>query len=154
MSQLDVRIVDLPAMSVASATAFSNSPETEAWKKLEAWASAKGLLNQPGHRIFGFNNPSPSAGSPNYGYEFWITVGPEVQPEGEIKVKDFKGGRYAVAHCKVDDPWQDIPGTWQKLVAWVEQSAHHTATHQWLEEHFSMSQHPEAFELDLYLPIA
>jgi DNA gyrase inhibitor GyrI len=154
MSQLDVRIIDLPPMRVASATAFSSSPETEAWKKLETWASARGLLNQPGHRIFGFDNPSPTTGSPNYGYEFWITVSSEVQPEGEIKIKEFKGGRYAVAHCKVNDPWQDIPGTWQKLVTWAEEGAYHISSHQCLEEHFTMSEHPENFELDLYLPIA
>ena len=154
MSQLDVRIVNLPPLHVASAAAFSSSPESEAWQKLKTWASANGLLKQPDHRIFGFNNPSPSAGSPNYGYEFWITVGPEVQADDEIKIKDFPGGRYAVAHCKVNDPGSDIPNAWQMLVTWVEQSAYHAATHQWLEEHFVPGDNERDFELDLYLPVA
>jgi hypothetical protein len=76
MSDLDVRIVTLEPMRVASAHAYSASPEGEAWDKLIAWAKPKGLLEDAtAHRIFGFNNPNPSPGTPNYGYEFWIQRG-------------------------------------------------------------------------------
>lgn len=114
----------------------------------------KGLLDLPGYRLFGFDNPPPSAGSPNRGYEFWITVSPDVQPDGEIRIKDFPGGRYAVLHVNVGDPWQDIPPAWEKLVKWAEESSYHTASHQCLEEHFAPSDNEKDFELDLYLPIA
>ena len=43
-------------------------------------------------RFFGFNNPNPSPGSPNYGYEQWLTVGPEVQAEGGIVIKEIPPG--------------------------------------------------------------
>ena len=97
MEELQVRIVQLEPLRVASAHGFGESPEGMAWDKLIAWIRKTGLLDQPEKpRLFGFNNPSPSAGSPNYGYETWVTVGPEVQPEGEIMIKDFAGGLYAV----------------------------------------------------------
>jgi AraC family transcriptional regulator len=155
MSELDVRIVKLEPMRVASAHAYSASPEHGAMEKLIAWAKPKGLLENPGkHRVFGFNNPDPSPGSPNYGYEFWIVVGPDVEPEGEIKIKDFSGGLYAVTRCEVKNPWEDIPTTWRRLAAWRENSKYRGANNQWLEEHLSPLGSSDEFVLDLYLPIA
>ncbi len=83
MNELDVRIVRLEPMRVASFHGFGTSPEHEAARKLIAWAKPGSLLDAPNkHRIFGFDNPCPSPGSPNYGYEFWITIEPYVKPEG------------------------------------------------------------------------
>ncbi len=153
MSELEVRIVKLEPMRVASAHAFSASPEQEAWAKLLAWAKPKGLLDdRERHRIFGFNNPDPSPGSPNYGYEFWIIVGPDVEPEGEVGVKEFPGGLYAVTRCK---GVSNITATWKQLVAWGEDSKYRRASHQWLEEHIGPVDIPQdALLLDLYMPIA
>jgi DNA gyrase inhibitor GyrI len=141
-------------MRVASAHAHSASPEQDAIGKLIAWAKPKGLLDdQEAHRVFGFNNPDPSPGSPNYGYEFWIMVGPDAEPEGEIKIKEFPGGLYAVTRCEVKNPWDDIPGTWKRLAAWLEDSKYRGGTHQWLEEHLGPLEATEEFVLNLYLPI-
>jgi AraC family transcriptional regulator len=157
MSDLEVRIVKLEPLRVASFHGFGASPETEAGNKLLAWAKPKGLLDDPAqHRVFGFNNPDPSPGSPNYGYELWIAVGSEVSPEDGVKIKEFAGGLYAVTRCEVkDDPYDVIPVTWQRLVAWCEDSKYRMAHHQWLEEHLDVAHAwPGAFTLDLYLPIA
>jgi len=157
MSDLNVRIVKLEPMRVASFHGFGESPEDEAWNKLVAWAKPKGLLHDPQHhRIYGFNNPNPSPGSPNYGYEFWMVVGPEVQAEGDMEVKDFAGGLYAVTFCDVQGkPYDTIPATWQKLVQWHEKSKYKRASHQWLEEHLHIeSASKDAFNLNLYMPIA
>lgn len=154
---LSVRIVRLPALHVASVHGFGKEPEAMAWQKLTTWAGPLGLLDKPEqHRIFGFNNPNPAPGSPNYGYEFWITVGPDVIPTHEVELKDFAGGLYAVTRCDVqNDPGNRIPATWQQLVRWREGSKYKSARHQWLEEHISTSGLPEGdFILDLYLPIA
>ena len=86
MSENEVRIEKLEPMQVASAYGFGEQPELEAWEKILAWAKEKGYADLSQHRFFGFNNPNPSPGSPNYGYEFWIVVGPDVEPEGEIKI--------------------------------------------------------------------
>ena len=156
MSDLDVRIVTLPPLRVAAFHAFGAGPEMQAWAKLETWAQAKGYMDKPGeHRIFGFNNPDPTPGSPNYGYEFWMMVGPEVQAEEGCTIKEFAGGLYAVTICPVKDAWQDIPATWKKLVAWCESSKYRMVRHQWLEEHLSAPGQPGVeFVLDLHLPIA
>ncbi len=155
MSELEVRIVRLEPLRVASFHALSATPEDEAWNKLAAFAKPRGLTDLKQHRIFGFNNPSPSPGSPNYGYEFCMTVGPEVMPEGEVEVKDFPGGLYAVARCQVrGEPYNAIPATWQQLVLWREASRYKSASHQWLEERIAVDDTLDGeWDLDLYLPI-
>ena len=120
MSELDVRIIDLETMRVASAHGFGKQQEDIAREKLITWAEPKGLLeDHQAHRIFGFNNPNPSPGSPNYGYEFQIVVGPEIEAEDEIKIKEVAAGKYAVLRC------QGIPNIgkrWQQLASWRENS--------------------------------
>ena len=156
MEKQDVRIITLPAMRVASFYAFSSSPELEAMDKAVKWAKSNGLWQgSPALRIFGFNNPDPTPGSSNYGYELWLTIGPDVQPGNDVKVKDFSGGKYAVLLCDVTgDPGEIIPSAWQKLVKWMEGSHYTHGNHQWLEEHLSRSDSiDQGFVLDLYLPI-
>ncbi len=149
------RLIRLDPQRVASAHAFGPAPELEAWSKLKNWAQRKGLDVPGQHRIFGFNNPDPSPGSPNYGYEFWITVGQEIVLDGEVEIKDFPGGLYAVARCEVrGDPEAAIPAAWQRLVLWREASPYKPGTHQWLEEHLSAPDSADAmWDMDLYMPI-
>ena len=90
MIDLEVRIVKLEPMRVASVRAISETPERDAWEKMRAWAEPKGLLDDvEKHLVFGFNNPNPSPDRKEYGYEFWICIGPDIEPESEIEVKDF-----------------------------------------------------------------
>ena len=157
MSEIEVRIVKLEPMRVGSVYGYGASPEEMAWEKLIAWAKAKRLFDaEKPPRIFGFNNPNPSIGSPNYGYEFWITVGPEVEPEGEVRILGFEGGLYAVASlAESQNPHESIPAAWKSLVAWIARSKYKGASHQWLEEHFVSPDNPEEIlSLDLYAPIA
>ncbi len=153
MNTLDVRIVTLDPMRVASVLGFGPSPEAVAWEKLAGWAGPRGLLAGPDRpRIFGFNNPSPSPASPNYGYEFWIEVGPGVDTDDQVEVKQFGGGLYAVTRCQ---GVETITDTWKLLVAWLAASPYRQASHQWLEEHISGADVAlEELTLDLYAPIA
>lgn len=155
MNTQPVRIVRLPALRVASVHGFGLTPEDAALQKLTAWAKPQGFLDAPDqHRIFGFNNPNPTPGSPNYGYEFWITVGPAVAAEPGVAIKEFAGGLYAVTRCEVqNDPGTLIPAAWKQLVRWREASKYKSARHQWLEEHIG-DLPAGGFVLDLYLPIA
>ena len=150
MSELNVKIVKLEPMRMISTYGFGQRPEDQAWDKLRAWLEQKGLMpDLKAHRFFGFNNPSPAPGSPNYGYEQWMTVGPEVVPEGDVRVKSFYGGLYAVTRCNLPV----ITETWKKLVVWREGSAYRPATHQWLEECLAPFIPLEDMEFDIYLPI-
>lgn len=156
MNNLDVRIVELEPMKVICFNGFGENPETQALQKLLSWAKENGHLPVvEGQRFFGYNNPDPAAGSPNYGYDVWMTIGEDVVVEGEARRIDFKGGLYAVLRCPVTKPWEDIPAAWKKLVGWLDDSPYKNGSHQWLEEHFNLDQ-PSAdgsFTLDLFLPI-
>jgi DNA gyrase inhibitor GyrI len=153
MSELDVRIVKLEPCRVAAALGYGDSPEGEAWDKILAYAAANDLPAEPdaGARFYGFNNPDPSPGTPNYGYEQWLVVDESAQATADVEVKPFDGGLYAVTRCP---SLTTIGETWQQLVAWFEDSPYHKGTHQWLEQCLSApSLPPEKLVLDLYLPI-
>lgn len=164
MSELEVRIIKLEPMCVASALGFGDHPEEMAWNKILSWAKPLGVLDDlKTARFFGFNNPDPSPGSPNYGYEQWIVVGSDAQASGDIKMKDFPGGLYAVTRCKLNN----IGEMWQRLVVWRDGSKYQCASHQCLEEVLNREEilTPDGnklpddivfqtMTLDLYLPIA
>ncbi len=155
MDKPEIRVVTLPAMRVACVNGFGESPEGQAFDKMLAWAKSHNLLGKP-YRTFGYNNPDPSAGSPNYGYDVWLTVDKSVQADGGARIIDFPGGLYAVMRVDVKNPYEDIPGTWQKLVKWMEAGKYHHGRHQWLEEHIGPLEDiagDKPFTLDLHLPI-
>jgi DNA gyrase inhibitor GyrI len=146
-----VRIVRLEPMRVASALGFGSSPEMMAWEKIIAFAQENGLLDKADTRYFGFNNPSPSPGSPNYGYEQWVTVGPLVAATADVAVKEFGGGLYGVLRC---EGIPQIGACWKELVTWFENSHYQHGAQQWLEEALTPPGTPEeAMVLDLYLPL-
>jgi DNA gyrase inhibitor GyrI len=152
MSENDVHIITLEPIHVASAHGFGTEPENIAWEKILAFVEEKGLKDAAGTRYFGFNNPNPSPGSPNYGYEQWVTIAANVEASGDIEIKDFAGGLYAVMRCKGIENIGDI---WQQLAAWLEQSSYRRGTHQWLEEGLTPPPMPiDEIILDLYMPIA
>ncbi len=158
-SDLEVKIVELPPMRVASARGFGPSPEPLAFEKMLAWARAHNLLDGPEKpRFFGFNNPSPSTGSPNYGYEVWMTVGPHAEGEqgGDgISIKEVSAGLYAVRRA-AGSPFEIFPRAWQELVTWVEQSPYEMdCQHECLEEQLNVLENPQENEMafDLYLPV-
>ena len=122
---------------------------------MRSWVEPKGLLKDPQqHPVFGFNNPSPSFGQKAYGYEFWICVDPDTQPEDDIKIKDFPGGLYAVTSCKLDgDPLGAVPEIWRKLWEWVQSSEYQWRQDQELEKLQQPLAPLEDMILELYLPI-
>jgi len=142
-------------MRVAYVMAISETPERDAWDKMLAWAEPKGLLNDlEKHPVFGFNNPSPSPDRKDYGYEFWIRVDPGIEPEGEIELKDFEGGEYAVITCKlIGDPLGTVPGIWMKLWEWVQTSQHTMRKVHELEKLRNPLESEEDMMVDLYLPV-
>lgn len=155
MALKDVRIVDLPDMRVASALGFGTEPEDQAFSILIAFAKRIGLEpGSPGYRTFGFDNPSPSPGSPNYGYEVWLPVGPDVEAEEPITIKEIPGSKYAVTRFT---GLSNIGRVWGELVAWFEDSSY-TCPPNWgkcLEEVINPTEtDPEKWIFDLYLQIA
>lgn len=155
MEDQEVRIVRLGPIRIASFSATGDSPELDAWARLRAWAVPRGLYDFTAHRFFGFDISSGTIDNPAHGYEFWITVGSEVESDGEGIVRDFPGGLYAVTRCEVrGDPYNSIPAAWQRLVDWMASSGRNQAPHQFLEEHLSPPDNPNGeWDMELYAPI-
>ena len=124
MKDIIIRIVKLEPMRVAYYRAISMTPEKDAMNTLRTWGDSKGFYSNPAkHYHFGFNNPPPSnPGDPQgeYGYECLISVGADVESEGEIKIKEITGGLYAVARCQ---GVENIYPTWMYLFNdWLQSS--------------------------------
>ncbi len=152
-----IRIVTLEASKVGSFYGYGTEPEGLAWGKLEAFARPRGLMEKIGksRRIFGFNNPNPNPGSPEYGYELWLVLEPGEEYEDVEELKNFPGGRYAVMGCAVQGDPGIIPASWKYLVVWMEENGHQAGSHQWLEEFVECKEMGQGrFTLDLYLPLA
>jgi len=158
MTLSDVRIVDMPAMRVASVLGYGKSPENQASQKITAFAESLGLKpGDAGYRTFGFNNPDPTPGSPNYGYEIWLQLSPDTSldepPEG-VTIKEILPSKYAVTRFT---GLENIGRTWRELVAWFEDSPY-TRPPNWctcLEEITNPAEtDPAKWVFDLYLPIA
>lgn len=153
MNTLNVRIVRLPAMRVISAYGFGTSPENEAAAKMEAFLQEKGLLADYGSKIqhYGFNNPSPSCGSPNYGYEIWATVPESVEPSGDLQVVQFEGGLYAMTRFQ---NLERIGEVWSQLVQWREASVYREACNQCLEHLLNpLERDVSKYDFELLLPV-
>lgn len=164
MEEIEVRMIRVEPRRVAYALGYGQEPEMQAWRAVLEWAKVNGLLaDLSACQFFGFNNPDPTPGSPNYGYEQWLVVPPDLQAEGEVKIKDFAGGFYAVTSCTL----LDIGQVWQSLVAWCEASEYYMSDGQCLEALLNPQDFitPEGelqldenrfadFRLDLYLPVS
>jgi DNA gyrase inhibitor GyrI len=153
MKPLNVRIERLAPMRVASVRALSESPEREAWERLRTWAEPRGLLSDLEHHpVYGFNNPNPTPERKEYGYEFWIQIDQDTGGEGDVEVKDFEGGLYAVTRCELlGEP--NVLETWKMLWDWVQGSKYTWRKTHELERPADPRVPEEDLVLDLFLPI-
>jgi len=143
----------LKPMRVAYYRAVGKNPELNAWGELFRWAEEKELFKRhDGWRLFGFNNPCPSKDNPVYGYEAWITVPDDMEEDGNVKIKYFSGGLYAVTGTSL----KEIETAWKNLVTWQKISKYKMGSHQCLEEHLSKPEEimNSNIEFNLYLPLA
>ena len=128
----NVRIVKLPAMTVAAYRAESAVPEADCSKVFNKFVLENSLHKRDGYRFFGFNDPSPSDGTPVYGYEMWVTIPEEFDvPEPLIK-KKFDGGLYA----SISTQMNEIGERWRLLYDWCEDNNEYDTdfSFRWLEE--------------------
>ncbi len=154
MNADEIQIVHLQPMRMASAYGFGEHPEDQAWQQLANWARPRGFLdNIEAHPIFGFNNPYPTPDSPKYGYEFWIKVAREVEPDGQIRIVEFLGGAYALGRCEVQGHPETIPTSWQNLVQCCRDNNRVFGKHQALEGFVGTPDDLDHLVLDLYCPI-
>ena len=154
MNEFDIHIETLPPMRVTYFKAFSQHPEVEASWTLWAWAELVGIIIElHSVRRSGFNNPPPwDTPGPAYGYESWITVDPDVNPIGEIRVKRFPGSLCALTSI---EKLSDIGTAWKYLYQWCQGSDEYEHAHlDGLEEVLRPVGTPEEhLRFNLWLPI-
>lgn len=118
---MEVRLERLEEMRAAHVHSFSESPEEDAWRKMAAWARPRGLLEEDsGTRVFG-RNTYPTEEPEPHGYEFFLTVGDEVEAECEIDIREIPGGLYAVLGF---EGIENIGDAWERLWRWIKESEH------------------------------
>jgi len=154
----NVRIVELPPMTVASYCAISETPEIDCAKVFDKFVLENNLHKRSGHRSFGFNNPEPSEDSTIYGYELWVTIPEDFEPPMPFIKKQFSGGMYASISAQLNE----IGERWESLYEWSTQNEKYEGDFllQWFEEQvmdyetFMSEQVPDSEkQLDLLLPI-
>ena len=156
MSNLEVRIVNLPPMRVACVNGFGEGPEGMAFEKMKTWAETHNLPGRS-YRLFGYNNPDPSPGSPNYGYDVWITVDESVQVDGDARIIEFPGGLYAVTRIEVKDPRMTFRAHGKGWSSGWKVASIDMVDINGLEEHIGPLDEmggEQPFTLDLHLPIS
>ncbi len=119
--KMKVRLERLETLRAAYAHVFSETPEVDVWKKMEAWAKPNGLLEEGvGARFFG-RNTFPTDNPEPHGYELFLTVGPDIESEGDIEIRKIPGGLYAVLRFKNLDKMGEA---WKYLWKWMKDSEH------------------------------
>jgi DNA-binding transcriptional MerR regulator/predicted transcriptional regulator YdeE len=152
----DVRIVRLPAMTVASYQAQSETPEKDCSEVMNKFVLENSLHRKSGFRHFGFNNPSPSENNPVYGYEMWVAIPENFEVHEPLVKKQFGGGLYASISTKMGE----IGDRWQQLYNWAKNNDKYDVdfSFQWLEEctdfETFISGDESAQQLDLLEPIS
>jgi DNA gyrase inhibitor GyrI len=151
MKEIPVRMITLEPMTLICFNGYGTEPENLALNQLKQWAAE----NDQSGRIFGYNNPDPAEGSPNYGYDACMLVPADTQAVEGARIRHLDEGLYVVLNCPVKEPWVDIPGAWQSLVQWADSNDFTLGSHQWFEEHLPAEEADSTvlFTLDLYMPI-
>lgn len=117
--RLNVRLIQLPPMTVASFRYEGPEPEDHAQAMLADFIREGRLYDvKPDSRVFGFNSPNPLPDREYYGYEYWVTIPPDMDVPAPGVRKSMPGGLYA-AHGMEFPNFHE----WQWLSDWVENSA-------------------------------
>ena len=162
MKLTDVRIVHLPAATVAAARYFGPDPEDHAGLMIADFTREHKLWKTGDVRLYGFNSPNPPPEGGEYGYEFWVTIPDDMDVPEPLEKKRLEGGTYAAHAIKMGDFHE-----W--LFKWAYESEEYEIAgsgtpedmYGCLEEHLNFYGHiqettegePEIPQLDLLIPV-
>lgn len=161
----NVRIVHLPAATVAAAHYVGPDPEDHAGRMIADFSREKKLWEAGSTmRLYGFNHPNPPPEGGEYGYEFWVTIPDDMDVPAPLEKKHFPGGTYA-AHCIQMGNFHE----WAWLAQWLDESEEYAVNGSGspedmfgsLEEHLNYYDHiqetaegePACTQLDLLIPV-
>lgn len=150
MAEVPIRFLRTGPLKVVRFSAFGPFPETQAFKKLDDWATPKGLLKDPSEfLLLGRNNPPPPPEGGDYGYEYLLTVGAETDITG-VAVLDIPPATYAVIRAG----FANITAKWRYLHEWAMGEGYSITGHGF-EEHLTLPERgaPDDMLFDLWLPV-
>lgn len=116
----DVRIVYLPPMTVATASATGENCEGKAGDMISRFVMERNLLKvKPDLRQFGFDCSAgkTGVGQSSYKYQVWVTIPDDMDVPEPLVKRTFTGGMYA-AHMIVMGNFDH----WRLLYEWVKSS--------------------------------
>lgn len=115
---MNVKIEHRPATRVAFIRHTGPYGESSrAWDALMAWAGKRGLMG-PTTDMVGLSYSDPDVvDSEDFRYDACVTVGPEVQAEGEVGIQEIPAGDFAVAihegpHDRLGETYGALLGQW------------------------------------------
>lgn len=161
----DVRIVHLPAATVAAAHFIGDDPEDQAGKMISDFVRENRVWEKhPGLRLYGFNHPNPKDETGYHGYEFWVTIPEDMEVQPPLQKKHFPGGTYCAHMIQMGNFHE-----WAWLNEWLINSDEYDYCgsgdpenmYGSLEEHLNYHDHiqqtpsgePETTQLDLLIPV-
>lgn len=161
----DVRIVHLPAATVAAAHFIGDDPEDQAGKMISDFVRENRVWEKhPGLRLYGFNHPNPKDETGFHGYEFWVTIPEDMEVQPPLQKKHFPGGTYCAHMIQMGNFHE-----WAWLNEWLINSDEYDYCgsgdpenmYGSLEEHLNYHDHirqtssgePETTQLDLLIPV-
>jgi len=116
----DVRIIYLPPMTVAAASATGDNCEGKALEMTERFVKEMNLLKiKPDIRQFGFDCSmgQTGVGENSHKYQVWISIPDDLEVPEPLVKRVFKGGLYASHMIKMGDFHH-----WNLLREWVNSS--------------------------------
>lgn len=161
----DVRIVHLPAATVAAAHCIGDDPEDRAGQMIADFVRKNRLWEKfPGLRLYGFNHPNPKDETGFHGYEFWVTIPDDFEVTPPLEKKEFAGGTYCAHMIQMGNFHE-----WAWLENWVQENGEYVYCGSGdpedmfgsLEEHLNYHDHiqqtpsgePTTTQLDLLIPV-
>ncbi|MDR1669413.1 MAG: MerR family transcriptional regulator [Oscillospiraceae bacterium] len=116
----DVRIVYLPPMTLAAASAAGEGCEGAALGMIDRFVRERDLLRvKPDLRQFGFDcsQGQTGVGVPSHKYQVWVSIPEELDVPAPLVKRSFAGGLYAAHMIRMGEF-----DHWSLLHSWVENS--------------------------------
>ena len=153
---MEVAIKKLAAMRVAFMRHVGPYTQVgETWNRLCGWAGPRGILG-PHSKMLGLSHDDPDVTPPDkLRYDACVTVGANVEAEGEIGIQEIPDGEYAMTLH--EGPYENLGGTYAALCGqWLPQSGRELRSAPAIEVYLNspFDTKPDDLRTEVYLPLA
>ncbi|MBN1585922.1 MAG: GyrI-like domain-containing protein [Candidatus Omnitrophica bacterium] len=151
----EIQAVRKEAIRVASVRHIGPYAKSKpAWDKLMSWAGPKGLLSENSTYLgIAYDDPD-KVPADKIRYDACVSVGPEVQGEGDITIKEIPAGDYAVVIH--EGPYEDLLYTYEELFEeWLPDSGRTWNKGPCIEVYLNNPEitAPEALRTEVWMPL-